>query len=74
MHNISKLIKVGEMERVKKCELKKNETKSIFCYHCHCEIFKNWQFYELTIIIIERLKLALCFDCFNKYKKGNITI
>ena len=60
--------------KILSCDLVKNTVADIKCYWCKRVIFKSWKFYLLKIIFIEVLRVALCFDCYNKWKKGKIEI
>ena len=74
MQKLSRYMKPSGKKGEIPWKILKNTVATIECHHCHCEIFKNWKFYKLTLIIAQAVHVALCFDCFNKWKRDQITI
>lgn len=71
---ISQIIRKENYSSVKSYELTLNTVADLPCYNCKFILHKNYKFYVMKLLLIEEVKIALCFNCFNDWKKGKFKI
>ncbi len=72
--HITTHLKNGGKNTVNSYQLIKNTVGDLPCYHCNFTIHKNYTFYSMAIYSKIIVKVALCFNCFNLWKRGKFII